>query len=76
MDVACEDFAPALQREHDIQRALALLSDDQQQVVILRFFEGLSVSETAEVMGKRTGAVKSLQHRALERLRAILGEAW
>ncbi len=76
VDVACEDFAPAFQREHDIQRALALLSDDQQQVVILRFFEGLSVSETAEVMGKRTGAVKSLQHRALERLRAILGEAW
>lgn len=70
----CEDFAPALERERDIRAAVALLTDEQQQVVILRFFEGLSLSETAEATGRREGAIKSLQHRAMERLRQILGE--
>ena len=70
----CEDFAPALDRERDIHAAVALLTDEQQQVVILRFFEGLSLAETAEATGRREGAIKSLQHRAMERLRQILGE--
>ena len=68
------DFAPNLERRRDIQSAVALLTDEQQQVVILRFFEGLSLAETAEATGRNSGAIKSLQHRALERLRGILGE--
>jgi RNA polymerase sigma-70 factor (ECF subfamily) len=74
IDLHCDDFAPALERERDLRAAVAKLTDDQQQVVILRFFEGLSLAETAEATGRREGAIKSLQHRALERLRAILGE--
>ena len=70
-----EDFVPGLERQHDIQLAVAQLTDEQQQVVILRFFEGLSLAETAEATGRNSGAIKSLQHRALERLRVILGEA-
>lgn len=69
----CEDFAPALDRERDVRAAVALLSDEQQQVVILRFFEGLSLAETAEATGRRAGAIKSLQHRAMARLRELLG---
>jgi RNA polymerase sigma-70 factor (ECF subfamily) len=68
------DFAPALLQRRDIQQAVARLTDEQQQVIILRFFEGLSIAETAEAIGRNAGATKSLQHRALERLRAILGE--
>ncbi len=71
----CADFVPALEQERDIRAAVSLLTDEQQQVVILRFFEGLSLAETAEATGRKAGAIKSLQHRALERLRVILGEA-
>lgn len=73
--VADQDFAPGLERRRDIRAAVALLTDEQQQVVILRFFEGLSLQKTAEATGRSSGAIKSLQHRALERLRTILGEA-
>ena len=74
-DLPGEDFAPGFERRRDIQLAVAQLTDEQQQVVILRFFEGLSLAETAEATGRNSGAIKSLQHRALERLRVLLGEA-
>ncbi|MCZ2806251.1 sigma-70 family RNA polymerase sigma factor [Modestobacter sp. VKM Ac-2983] len=48
------------------------LSADQRQCVTLRFFQGLSVAETATVMGRKDGAVKALQHRAVRRLAALL----
>ncbi|OGO02751.1 MAG: hypothetical protein A2Y72_00690 [Chloroflexi bacterium RBG_13_53_26] len=48
------------------------LSDGQREVISLRFAGGLSVAETAKVMGKREGAVKVLQHVALKKLRLIL----
>jgi RNA polymerase sigma factor (sigma-70 family) len=51
---------------------LARLSDDQRTVVLLRVVAGLSTDETAAVVGKRPGAVRVLQHRALGRLREIL----
>lgn len=72
--VVVDDFAPAVQRERDLKAAVATLTDEQQQVVILRFFEGLTLAETAEVMARKSGAIKSLQHRALQRLRVMLGE--
>lgn len=73
--VSAEDFSTGCDRQHDLRAAVELLTDDQQQVVILRFFEGLSLAETAEATGRNSGAIKSLQHRALERLRVILGDA-
>ena len=39
---------------------------------MLRFFQGLSLAETAEVMGRNAGAVKALQHRAMRRLHILL----
>lgn len=48
------------------------LSADQRECVTLRFFQGLSVAETATVMGRKDGAVKALQHRAVRRLAALL----
>ena len=66
------DFAPGLAARRDLQVALAKLTEDQQQVVILRFLEGLSLAEAATVMKRPAGAIKSLQHRAVLRLRAIM----
>jgi len=67
----------SLQTEWD--RALTLLSqltDDQQQVIILRFVEGLELAEIAAMMEKTVGAVKALQYRALASLARLMeGEA-
>lgn len=58
----------------ELRRALAELTDEQQQVIILKFVDGLSNHEVAQVLGKTEGAVKSLQHRALASLGRVLGE--
>jgi len=52
---------------------LASLAPAQQKCVILRFYVGMSVAETAELMGRNEQAIKSLQHRALARLGALMG---
>jgi len=51
---------------------LQMLNEQQRQVIILRFLEGYSIAETAEILQKSEGAVKALQHRSLENLRHLL----
>jgi len=55
--------------ESDLWQVLALLSPAQRQALLLRVVAGLSVDETAAVMGKKPGAVRVLQQRALESVR-------
>jgi RNA polymerase sigma-70 factor (ECF subfamily) len=50
------------------------LNAEQQECIVLRFLHGLSVAETAAIMGKKDGAIKALQHRAVRRLAALLPE--
>ena len=52
--------------------AITKLGAEQQECIVLRFLQGLSVSETAEVMGKNDGAVKALQYRAVRSLSRLL----
>ena len=60
--------------EHqEIRQILENLRDDYRMVLVLRFLSELSPEETAQVMGRSTGAVRVLQHRALSALRDILG---
>jgi RNA polymerase sigma-70 factor (ECF subfamily) len=56
----------------ELQSAIAQLTTDQQQVIILKFVEELSNAEVARILGKSEGAVKSLQHRALKSLQRIM----
>lgn len=56
------------------RQALRMLAPDQQEVLILRFGQALSLQETADIMGKSVSAVKSLQFRAVETLRQIIGQ--
>jgi RNA polymerase sigma-70 factor (ECF subfamily) len=49
--------------------ALATLSAEQREVVVLRFVADLPLEAVARITGRRVGAVKALQHRALENLR-------
>lgn len=53
---------------------LKTLTEDQQQVLSLRVVADLSLEETAAVMGKRIGAIKALQRRALAAVRKHLAE--
>lgn len=50
------------------------LNPDQRECIRLRFLQGLSVTETAQLMGRNEGAVKALQHRAIRRLAQLLPE--
>ncbi len=58
-----------------LRRSLALLTPDQQQVIVLKFLEGLSNEEVARVLDKPIGAVKALQHRGLATLRELLAQS-
>ncbi len=49
--------------------ALAHLTEDQRQVIILRFMEDYRNGQVARILGKSEGAIKALQHRALKALR-------
>jgi RNA polymerase sigma-70 factor (ECF subfamily) len=55
-----------------MSRLLESLSGKQREIVHLRVVVGLSVEETAEAVGSTPGAVRVAQHRALNRLRAVL----
>jgi RNA polymerase sigma-70 factor (ECF subfamily) len=50
------------------------LNADQRECIVLRFMQGLSVAETAQIMQRNEGAIKALQHRAVRRLAQLLPE--
>lgn len=52
-----------------VAAAIESLSTDQRQVIILRYWQGLSLNELAEKMDKSTAAVAGLLHRAIKQLR-------
>lgn len=72
---APEDEAIAHLRGEDAARRIAeLLPAEQAEIVLLRVVGGFSVDEVARVVGRRPGTVRVLQHRALRRLAAQLGD--
>lgn len=56
-----------------ILKALARLGPRQRAIVVLRYWEDMSVEQTAEAVGCTRGTVTSQSHRALATLRALLG---
>ncbi|MEV5494833.1 sigma-70 family RNA polymerase sigma factor [Nonomuraea fuscirosea] len=55
-----------------VLRAVRDLNPEQQECVVLRFLHGLSLAETALIMGKKSGAIKALQFRAVRSLARAL----
>jgi RNA polymerase sigma-70 factor (ECF subfamily) len=58
----------------DVRRRVGLLPTDQQECIRLRFFQDLSIAETAAAMGRNEGAIKALQHRGVVGLRASMAK--
>jgi RNA polymerase sigma factor (sigma-70 family) len=74
MPSAETDAVSAISEQH-VRTLIESLSPDQRDVLLLRIVADLSLEQTAEVLGKKVGAVKSLQHRGLAALRPIVTAA-
>lgn len=84
LEVPCSEFTdaghmPGVESEierWDLARTMAGYVDqlraDQAEVIRLRFHAGLGVSEAAAAMGRSVGALKALQHRAVQRLAQLV----
>jgi RNA polymerase sigma-70 factor, ECF subfamily len=65
------DLARSLDAEL-LSRALAQLTVEQQQVIVMKFMDGCDNEQIAHTMDKREGAIRALQMRALMSLRRVL----
>lgn len=75
--MADPNAAPDLAAERSLtidhlQAALHHLTDEQREVVLLRFIDGLSIAEVAQTLNKTESAIKNLQIRGLKALNRIL----
>jgi RNA polymerase sigma-70 factor (ECF subfamily) len=61
------------EEKDELRAALRKLTDEQQDILLLRFVERKSHAEVAAITGKSVSAVKSTQHRALTRLAELMG---
>lgn len=71
-DIRVETVQESVEKRIEIERirkSMLALTYDQQQTVYLNVFEGYSVQEIAQFMGKPAGAIKALLHRGLKNLR-------
>ena len=67
------DVLSGLESREAVARIVAALPPLQAEIVLLRIIGGLDVAEVATVVGKKEGAVRVLQHRALRALAKTLG---
>jgi RNA polymerase sigma-70 factor (sigma-E family) len=73
MEVAPDHREPS--HDHEVLwEAMGELTEQQRACVALRYYEGLTESETAQVLGVGVGSVKRHVHRAMEKLRKKVGE--
>ncbi len=60
--------------KESLLRALAALPEEQRDCVVMRFLQGMSIAETALVLGRSAGAVKQLQLRGVRNLAKLMPE--
>lgn len=63
---------PAQGLDPELAAALASLTAEQREVIVLRFVADLSLEDVARITRRRVGAVKAMQHRGLEALGRVL----
>ena len=71
-DPADDDPAEEIAQRDQLRRVMQRLSIEQRQVVLLRYFAGLSLAETAAALRRPQGTVKSQTSRALEQLKDLI----
>lgn len=67
-----KDPSKVVGRQIDISNAIAKLTDDQQELITLKFIQGLPNEDIAEITDRSQEAIRGLQYRALSALRLIL----
>ena len=71
-DPVGDDPVKDIEQRDQLQRVLQNLPEEQHQVVLLRYFTGLSLAETSAAVGRRQSTVKSQIYRALEQLKNLI----
>jgi RNA polymerase sigma-70 factor (ECF subfamily) len=69
---AVDKSVEAGELETAVKRAVGSLPEDEHLIVVLKEYRGLKYSEIAEIMNRPIGTLKSINHRAHERLRSAL----
>ncbi len=69
---ATADEAEKVALWQSVATAMKRLTLEQQQVLVIRFIQGMSLSETGALLGKTENAIKALEFRALRSVRRIL----
>ena len=67
-----EEIAERRLQIGELTKAMKQLTEAQREVIGLRFFAGLSSAETAQILGKSSGAVREMQCDAIQRLRKLM----
>ncbi len=67
-----EQFIEMSEDMRQLLEALELCTGDQKMVIVMRYFQDLSIGEAAEILGWTESKVKTTQHRAIKTLRGIL----
>ncbi|MBI2594181.1 RNA polymerase sigma factor [Candidatus Curtissbacteria bacterium] len=70
-----EELAEQTDREFEkerLGRALSQLADSERQIIILRYFEEMTVFEVAKIVGVREGALRVRVHRILKKLKDLI----
>ncbi len=74
VDVRPEEVAEQAEEVRLLWQAIGQLNPDRQELLILKFSEGLSNAEIGQIMSRTEGAVKALYHRTLQGLRKELAK--
>ncbi len=72
MQIGPQTLAERALDRGQLQLALKYLTDEQRQVIVLKFIEGFDNASVARILRRSEGAIKSLQHRALNSLRRVM----
>jgi len=67
-----EEIAALNEEMRQLLRVLDTCTGDQKMVIVLRYFQDLSIAETADTLGWTEGKVKTTQHRAIKALQKKL----
>ena len=73
-DPGPEEIAEASFEQERIKKVINRLPEEQQQVIIMKFIDCYEYKEIADMLGKKEGAVRIIQHRALRKLHQLLDE--